>query len=317
MALKSVNHMISIDIINDMDISQVDLNLLKVFDALYKKQHVTQAGVSIGLSQPAMSYALARLRETFEDPLFVRTGRGMEPTPRAQALGDPVARLIDLVQREILPAPEFHPEDSSRMFVICMSDIGEVVFLPRLQRYLDKVAPRVRIKTESLGVSELEQGIANGDVDLAIGYFPNMNSGALKRRALHQHSYICIARKDHPEIGDSLSLDQYQAAEHIMIRSEGREQELLERSHERLGIHINVRFSVPHFIGAPFVVSTSNMIAAMPHAIARRFAEFTDIKILPLPFPAPKYDLYMHWHPRFHHEQANRWIRAVISELVK
>src|ERR1700710_2426664 len=110
-----------------MDIRQVDLNLLKAFDALLKKRHVTQAGISIGLSQPAMSYALAKLRELFEDPLFVRTGRGMEPTPPAQPWSDPVARMLELVQNEILPMPEFRPGESTRTFVLCMSDIGEMV----------------------------------------------------------------------------------------------------------------------------------------------------------------------------------------------
>ncbi|ACA95347.1 MULTISPECIES: LysR family transcriptional regulator [Burkholderia cepacia complex] len=300
-----------------MDIRQVDLNLLKVFDALLKKRHVTQAGVSIGLSQPAMSYALSKLRELFEDPLFVRTGRGMEPTPRAQALGEPVARLLDLVQTEILPMPEFRPAESSRNFVLCMSDIGEMVFLPRLESFLDKAAPHVSIKTVALSMPELEEGLASGDVDLAIGYFPGLNSESLKRKALYRHSYVCIARDDHPEIGDTLSLDQYRAAAHVMVHPEGREQDVLARTHERLGIRVNVRFSTPRFIGVPFVVAGSDMIAAVPQAVGRRFAEFVNVKLLPLPFPAPTYELYLHWHPRFHHEPANRWIRDAMSELVK
>ncbi|MBN3801466.1 LysR family transcriptional regulator [Paraburkholderia sp. Ac-20336] len=300
-----------------MDIRQVDLNLLKVFDALLKKRHVTQAGVSIGLSQPAMSYALSKLRELFGDPLFVRTGRGMEPTPRAQALGDPVARLLDLVQTEILPAPEFRPAESSRNFVLCMSDIGEMVFLPRLQSFLARTAPHVSIKTVALSMPELEEGLASGEVDLAIGYFPGLKSEALKRKALYRHSYVCIARDDHPEIGDTLSLDQYRNAAHVIVHPEGREQDVLERAHERLGIRINVRFSVPRFIGVPFIVAGSDMIAAVPQAVGRRFAEFVNVKLLPLPFPAPKYDLYLYWHPRFHHEPANRWARNAMSELIK
>lgn len=315
--LKSVNHVTSIGIIKTMDIRQVDLNLLKVFDALLKKRHVTQAGVSIGLSQPAMSYSLSKLRELFEDPLFVRTGRGMEPTPRAQSLGGPVARLLDLVQTEILPAPEFRPAESARTFVLCMSDIGEMVFLPRLQSFLSKAAPHVRIKTAALSMPELEEGLASGDVDLAIGYFPGLGSESLKRKALYQHSYVCIARDDHPRIGDTLSLDEYREAAHVMVHPEGREQDVLERAHERLKIRINVHFSVPRFIGVPFLVAGSDMIAAVPQAVGKRFAEFVNVKLLPLPFPAPKYDLYLHWHPRFHHEPANRWIRDAMSELIK
>ncbi|WP_245639611.1 LysR family transcriptional regulator [Paraburkholderia heleia] len=315
--IKSVNYVTSIGIIQIMDIRQVDLNLLKVFDALLKKRHVTQAGASIGLSQPAMSYALSKLRELFGDPLFVRTGRGMEPTPRAQALGDPVARLLDLVQVEILPAPEFRPAESSRSFVLCMSDIGEMVFLPRLQSFLAKTAPHVSIKTVALSMPDLEEGLASGDVDLAIGYFPGLNSESLKRKALYRHEYVCIARDDHPQIGDTLSLDQYKEATHVVVHPDGREQDVLERAHERLRIRINVRFSVPRFIGVPFIVAGSDMIAAVPQAVGRRFAEFVTVKLLPLPFPAPMYDFYLHWHPRFHHEPANCWIRDAMSDLIK
>lgn len=315
--LKSVNHVTLIGIIQSMDIRQVDLNLLKVFDALAKKRHVTQAGVSIGLSQPAMSYALARLRDLFEDPLFVRTGHGMEPTPRAQSLIDPVARVLELVQNDILPAPEFRPGESSRTFVLCMSDIGEMVFLPRLLRYLDAQAPNVRIKTVALSTPELEQGLSSGDVDLAVGYFPGLEGASIRRKALYRHSFVCIAREDHPHIGDTLSLEQYLAASHAMVRPEGRTQDILERAQARLGIRVNVRFSLPRFMGIPFIVAGSDTIAAVPLAVGRRFAEFVNVKLLPLPFPVPKYDLHLHWHSRFHHEPANRWMREAMSELVK
>jgi DNA-binding transcriptional LysR family regulator len=300
--IKSVNYVTSIGIIQIMDIRQVDLNLLKVFDALLRKRHVTQAGASIGLSQPAMSYALSKLRDLFGDPLFVRTGRGMEPTPRAQAL---------------LPAPEFRPAESSRNFVLCMSDIGEMVFLPRLQSFLAKTAPHISIKTVALSMPDLEEGLASGDVDLAIGYFPGLNSESLKRKSLYRHEYVCIARDDHPRIGGTLSLDQYKEAAHVVVHADGREQDVLERAHERLRIRINVRFIVPRFIGVPFIVAGSDMIAAVPQAVGRRFAEFVNVKLLPLPFSAPTYDFYLHWHPRFHHEPANRWIRDAMSDLIK
>jgi DNA-binding transcriptional LysR family regulator len=300
-----------------MDIRQVDLNLLKVFDALLKKRHVTQAGISIGLSQPAMSYALAKLRELFEDPLFVRTGRGMEPTPRAQALSDPVARMLELVQNEILPMPEFRPGESTRTFVLCMSDIGEMVFLPRLLKHLDAHAPNVKIKTVALSTPELEEALASGEVDVAAGYFPGLEGAALRRKALYQHSFVCIVREDHPTIHDTISLDQYLEAPHAMVHPEGRAQDILERAQERLGIRVNVRFNLPRFMGIPFIVAGSDTIATVPLAVGRRFAEFVNIKLLPLPFHAPRYDLHLHWHARFHHEPANRWMRDAMSELIK
>jgi DNA-binding transcriptional LysR family regulator len=300
-----------------MDISQLDLNLLKVLDALLKKRNVTQAGVSIGLSQPAMSYALAKLRKLFEDPLFVRTGHGMEPTPRAQSLNEPVTRMLELVQNEILPKPEFDPAESARTFVVCMSDIGEMVFLPRLLKHLDAHAPHVSIKTVALTTPELEAALASGEVDLAVGYFSGLQGATLHRKTLYRHSFVCIARADHPTIGESLSMEQYLAASHAVVRPEGRSQEILQRMQERLGISVNVRFSLPRFMGLPFIVAGSDTIAVVPLAVGQRFAEFTQIKLLPLPFPAPKYDFHLYWHTRFHHEPANRWMRDVMSELIK
>jgi DNA-binding transcriptional LysR family regulator len=300
-----------------MDISQLDLNLLKVLDALLKKRHVTQAGISIGLSQPAMSYALAKLRKLFEDPLFVRTGHGMEPTPRAQTLSEPISRMLELVQNEILPMPEFDPAASSRTFVVCMSDIGEMVFLPRLLEHLDAHAPHVSIKTVALSTPELEAALGSGEVDLAVGYLSGLEGATLHRKALYRHSFVCIAREDHPTIGDTLTMEQYLAASHAVVRPEGRSQDILQRAHERLGISVNVRFSLPRFMGVPFVVAESNTIAAVPLAVGRRFAEFANIKLLPLPFPAPRYDFHLYWHSRFHQEPANRWMRDVMSELIK
>jgi DNA-binding transcriptional LysR family regulator len=198
-----------------------------------------------------------------------------------------------------------------------MSDIGEMVFLPRLLKFLDQEAPEVRIKTVALSTAELEEALASGEVDLAVGYFPGLEGAAIRRKALYRHSFVCIARADHPQIGDTLSLEQYLAAPHAMVRPEGRTQDILERAQERLGIRVNVRFSLPRFMGIPFIVAGSDTIAAVPLAVGRRFAEFVNVKLLPLPFPVPKYDLHLHWHSRFHQEPANRWMRNAMSEMVQ
>ena len=171
--------------------------------------------------------------------------------------------------------------------------------------------------TVALDTVQLEEGLANGDVDLAVGYFPALTGAAMRQEALYRHSFVCIMRKDHPTIGDSLSLEQYVAASHVRVRPEGRTQDIMERAQERLGIRVNVRFSLPRFMGIPFIIADSDMIATVPLAVGRRFAEFTDIKLLPLPFPVPPYDLHMHWHARFDHEPANLWMRAEMIEVIK
>jgi DNA-binding transcriptional LysR family regulator len=299
-----------------MDIHQVDLNLLKAFDAMMRTRSVTQAGIVLGLSQPAMSFALSKLRLMFDDPLFVRSARGMEPTARAQELAEPVTRMLYLIQDEILPRPTFHPASSRETFVMCMSDIGEMVFLPRLLKHLDSVAPHVKIKTVAPTPQELEVGLTEGDIALAVGVFPDLESASIRQKLLYQHSFVCVMRVDHPDIGQTMTKEEYEAADHVAVRPEGRRADHFEKTLERLGVHRNVRLSLPRYMGVPFIVADSNMIATVPLSVGRRFADFARVRLVPLPFNVPAYDLHLHWHSRFHNDPANAWMRDVMSTLV-
>lgn len=299
-----------------MDIKDVDLNLLKVFDALRKKQSVTLAGDLMGLSQPAMSFALSKLRTLFDDPLFIRTSRGMQPTARALQIAGPVQRILEMVSSEVLPSSGFDPEHSERQLVLCMSDIGEMVFLPRLLRMLDREAPLVKIRTLALSSEQLEESLDAGEVDAAIGYFPRLLNTSIRNRALYSHSFVCIVRRDHPTIGDSLSPEQYQAAAHVAVQAEGRGMSVLDRELAARGITRRVRFSLPRFMGVPFLVAESDMIATVPLAVGRRFAEITDVRLLPLPWEITGYDIHLYWHTRFHHDPANHWLRESFIRLL-
>ncbi len=314
--LESENLISLIDKIQNMDIKDVDLNLLKVFDALRKKQSVTLAGDLMGLSQPAMSFALAKLRTLFDDPLFIRTSRGMQPTARALQIAEPVQRILEMVSSEVLPSTGFVPEHSDRQLVLCMSDIGEMVFLPRLMRMLDKTAPNLRIRTQALSSEQLEEGLDAGEVDAAIGYFPRLLNTSIRHRALYSHSFVCIVRNDHPTIGDSISAEQYQAAVHVAVQAEERGMSVLDRELAAHGITRQVRFSLPRFMGVPFLVAESDMIATVPLAVGRRFAEITDVRLVPLPWNICGYDIHLYWHTRFHHDPANRWLRQSFIELL-
>ncbi|WP_052239510.1 LysR family transcriptional regulator [Pseudomonas brassicacearum] len=299
-----------------MDIKDVDLNLLKVFDALRKKQSVTLAGDLMGLSQPAMSFALAKLRTLFDDPLFIRTSRGMQPTARALQIAEPVQRILEMVSSEVLPSTGFVPEHSDRQLVLCMSDIGEMVFLPRLMRMLDKTAPNLRIRTQALSSEQLEEGLDAGEVDAAIGYFPRLLNTSIRHRALYSHSFVCIVRHDHPTIGDSISAEQYQGAVHVAVQAEERGMSVLDRELAAHGVTRRVRFSLPRFMGVPFLVAESDMIATVPLAVGRRFAEITDVRLVHLPWDICGYDIHLYWHTRFHHDPANRWLRQSFIELL-
>jgi len=314
--LESENLISLIDKIQNMDIKDVDLNLLKVFDALRKKQSVTLAGDLMGLSQPAMSFALAKLRTLFDDPLFIRTSRGMQPTARALQIAEPVQRILEMVSSEVLPSTGFVPDHSDRQLVLCMSDIGEMVFLPRLMRMLDKTAPNLRIRTQALSSEQLEEGLDAGEVDAAIGYFPRLLNTSIRHRALYSHSFVCIVRNDHPTIGDHISAEQYQGAVHVAVQAEERGMSVLDRELAAHGVTRHVRFSLPRFMGVPFLVAESDMIATVPLAVGRRFAEITDVRLVPLPWDICGYDIHLYWHTRFHHDPANRWLRQSFIELL-
>jgi DNA-binding transcriptional LysR family regulator len=188
-----------------MDIRKIDLNLLVVLDALLRLQNVSRAAEALGMSQPALSYALKRLRPLLDDPLFVRSARGMQPTPRAQQLAEPLRAVLDMVQRDVLQQPRFDPATTERSVTFNMADVGELVFLPRLLAHLKVAAPGIDVRTVSTPPSLLEDALRSGAVDLAVGYFPGMDGAAIYQQRLFSHSFVCLVRKDHPTIGQHIA----------------------------------------------------------------------------------------------------------------
>jgi len=302
--------------IQNMDISSVDLNLLKVFDALIQKQQVTAAGASIGLSQPAMSFALSKLRKSLGDPLFVRTSRGLRPTPRALQLAAPVRQTLDLISTKILSQSAFDAASTRRTFVLSLSDVGELLILPRVLKRLDAEAPNASLKAVSLRPVELQEALASGDVDLAVGYFPDLAKADFYQQRLYSsHVFVCIMRAGHPRIGATLSLDQFLSASHAVVHPEGRSDEVVERFLERKKLQRRVRLSIPHFMSVPFIVAESDLIVTVPYAVGQSFSKLANIKILPAPFKVPVADIKQHWHVRLHHDPVNQWLRKIMAEL--
>lgn len=240
----------------------------------------------------------------------------MQPTARALQIAEPVQRILELVSNEVLPSSGFVAEHSERQLVLCMSDIGEMVFLPKLMRVLDERAPGLRIRTLALSPEQLEEGLDAGDVDAAIGYFPRLLNSSIRNRALYSHSFVCIVREDHPHIAEGLSAEQYQAADHVAVQADGRGMGILDRELALRGVTRRIRFSLPRFMGVPFLVAESDMIATVPLAVGRRFAEIAQVRLLPLPWDITGYDIHLHWHTRFHHDSANRWLRETLIELL-
>ena len=190
-----------------------------------------------------------------------------------------------------------------------------MVFLPKLLRRLREVAPEVNIKTVAMPPNLLEQAMEAGEVDLAVGYFPDLTKHRFYQQRLFRHAFVCIARADHPDIGETLSLEQFLRIPHAVVSPEGRSQEIFDRLLEREGLKRRVLLSIPHFMSIPFIVTSSDLIVTLPRAVGTSFAQLANIKLLDPPFENPTFDLKQHWHERFHQDAANRWIRGLFYEL--
>jgi len=296
-----------------VDIGSIDLNLLAIFDAIERERNITLAANRVGLSQPAMSNALARLRQVFKDPLFVRAGRSMQPTPFAQRLAEPIRQSCLLINHALTMENSFRPNTSNRTFCFYMTDIGEVVNLPVIVDHLQKIAPLITVKVASILQKDLPIAMSAGEIDIAIGPFPALRAGFFEQR-LYSDSFVCIARSDHPQIGNTLSHKQFTRTPHVVVESAAHEP-FFERLIKRHKIERQVAATVPHFMALPMVIERSDLIATIPLRAARSFSNVAKIKFLKPPIKIPNYDIKQHWHERFHFDPVNKWMRGVLAAL--
>ena len=295
---------------------EFDLNLLRVVVALYDAGSVGRAAQALGMSQPALSAALARLRKAFGEPLFVRTARGMSPTPRAHALAAGAREVLARVADEVLSEATFEPATTTARFTFALSDVGEMVFLPKILESLQRLAPQARVRSVSLPPARLEQAMEGGEVDLAVGYFPDLRSSAFFQQRLFTHRFSCLLRADHPIRGRKLTLEKFLSLGHAVVRAEGRSQEIFEKYLERRKISRRIVLLTPHFMSIPTVIGKTDLVVTLPHAIGLFFSKTgANIKVMEPPLPIPRIELKQHWHRNAHHDPKNRWLRRLVAEL--
>ncbi len=292
-----------------------DLNLLPVFEALFRHGSVTRAAAEIGLTQSAMSSALGRLRRQLDDPLFVNTRAGMLPTPRALELAPSLSEALATVRGALGARDAFDPRRTRRTLRVYMTDVGELVLLPTLMRYLHEHGPVMRLETAQLPASELAVRLETGDIDLAVGYVPQLRDN-IRRTRLFEERYVCMTRSDHP-LGRSapLTLKEYLSARHVVIASMGSGHQILERTLAERGVEDNVALRVPHFVVVPLIVASSDLIVSLPSRVAEASGRLVKVKLHPLPIPLPSFDVSLYWHARVENEAANRWLRNAMLEL--
>ncbi|CAB3695911.1 PCP degradation transcriptional activation protein [Achromobacter animicus] len=297
-----------------MNLKDVDLNLLVVFNELHKHGRVSAAAESLGISQPGVSNALSRLRKLLGDELFLRTSRGMVPTPYAESLAQPIADALAALQGTLNARLAFDPARSERSFVIGVNDVGETYFLPRLMRALDQVAPGVTIRTVRTTSIDVRDEMERGRMDLAMGFLPGLKGGFFQRRLFRQ-PYVCIFRQDHPLARSGVSARQFRAAEHVAIVSEGTGHGVVDEVIARAGIRRRLRLTVPHFMAVGPVLQATDMIAVVPQRFADCACGPFGLAAAPCPVKIPESVINVFWHARNHREAANQWLRQVVVDV--
>jgi DNA-binding transcriptional LysR family regulator len=300
--------------IHSVNVTDLDLNLLRTFDAVLRDGSVTAAAERLGLSQPAMSNALSRLRRLLGDPLFMRTAGGMRPTPFAQQLAAPVRQALDLIHTTLLRQPGFDPRTSQRSFRFQLSDVGEIVFLPPLLERLQRDAPGVRIETQHLPQDQVSDALASGEIDLAVGFLPELFAGVVQKR-LFRDRYVCLVRADHPTISSRLTLAQFLAATHVLVSSRGSAHEIVEQTLRNKGLQRRIALRVPHFTVVPMILARTDHMVIVPEGLVGAISPFGRFKSLKPPVDIPALDVKVHWHERFDQDPGMIWLRGLIVDL--
>jgi DNA-binding transcriptional LysR family regulator len=297
-----------------MELHEVDLNLLVVFNQLLIERRVSKAADTLGVSQPAVSNSLAKLRRVFGDELFLRTPNGMEPTPFADQLAESIGYALAMIHSGINQRTSFEPSSAERGFTMGLTDIGEIYFLPPLIDRLRSEAPRVTLSTVRNTAVNLRDELEAGKVDLAIGLLPQLKAGFFQRRLFSQ-SYVCLMRRGHRLDKKKISLAEFSGAEHLVVVSagtgHGKVDELLQRS----GVERTIRLTVPHYVSVGHILQGSDMVATVPERLADRLVEPFGLVKVPHPAKLPDVAINVFWHAKYHRAPANQWLRAVVFDL--
>ena len=275
---------------------------------------VSVSAEKLGVTQPAVSNALKRLRALLQDELFLRTSRGMEPTPYALHLAEPVAYALNALQAAFSKRDSFDPATSTRRFQLAMTDIGEMYFMPPLMQALSERAPQVSIGTQRPNSGKLQDDMASGQVDLALGLLPDLKAGFFQRR-LFRHKYVCVFRQGHPVAKSPMSLKQFRELSHVGVVAANTGHGEIDGLLERAGIQRKMRLTVPHFIAVGHILQSTDLIATLPERFAERCRQPFGLVTSPHPAKLPDIAINLFWHAKFNRDPGNMWLRQLLVEL--
>lgn len=295
-----------------MDIRAVDLNLLKAFDALHSERAVTRAAGRIGLSQPAMSHALSRLRGLFSDDLFVRTQSGMEPTARAREIAPLISAAIEQIEAALNLGAGFDPETSTGIFTAGMGEYAEVALVGRLAEAFSREAPKAILRLLPLNGAEAAEQLERGAIDVAVAHLRAMPP-SIETTLLFRDPFVVVARKDHPIAAAPLSVEAYAAQNHVLVSPRGDTSGALDRILVDFGLRRRVALLVATYLAVPAALAASDLVATVPSRAAALIAAHAEIAIMPLPIDFSA-TVSMAWHRRAASEPAQSWFRKLLVE---
>lgn len=301
-----------------MDLARIDLNLLLVFHHLMREKRVSAVASVLGMSQPAVSSALGRLRTRLDDPLFLRTQGGMVPTPYALQLAKPVATALDGLQQALQVRTSFDPATSERRFALAMTDVGEMYFLPVLMDALTQVAPGVTLNVGSVTSASLKEDMATGRTDLALGLLPQLQAGFFQQ-SLFRQPYVCLMRKGHPlSSKDVLTLADFAVASHVRViaagTGHGQIDEAISETLAHQGLQRRIRLTVPNYVALGDVLGHSDLIATVPERFAQRVTGPFALTTRALPLTVDGSAIHQFWHARLHKDPGHQWLRELVAQ---
>ena len=299
---------------NAMHVDELDLTQIRLLAELSRSHSVSRAAYRIGISQSAASHALAKLRKKLGDPLFTRIPDGFEPTPFGARLGSASCEALDALVAGLASNDHFDPLTTNRVFTLFMNDIGQTIFLPPLLKFLQQKAPSVSARVLPVPIDNPGAALSSGAVDFAAGFFDNLTTGFYQNLVFHDR-YACIVRAGHPKFRSGMTLEAFRTAEHAVADATGMAHAVIDRYLARHMVKRNVTLRVPGLHVLPMIVANSDLVAVVPGRLADIFAARVPIKVLPPPVPMQQFSVCIHWHERYHHDPAIRWMRRTFVDL--
>lgn len=293
-----------------------DLNLLPVFLTLMDERNVTRAAERLGMTQPALSNALNRLRDTLRDPLFIRERYGMKPTQTAEELAPIVRAALSSLDDAIGGQQAFDPALATRQFTIAPNSYVEFVLMPIIVARLKDLAPGIRLRLIPFGNDLVETGAVSGATEMVLGRIVDPPDNMVVQHIMDD-GLACVVRKDHPDVKDQLSQEQYENMKHVNVLPPGRMRIGLFQALQQTGLKREVAVSVTHFLAVPEMVAVSDYCATLPRLICERLARDERLKTLPAPVDLGTFPVELGWHVRYRSDPAHRWLRFLIAEVAK